>query len=70
MYYQKFVKESKKANPNRDVISNYLNMESPARRNWIEIVTLGHRSEESFQTYPCFTDPRFSDPIEVQFSWF
>ena len=68
MYYQKFVKESKKAN--RDVISNYLNMESPARRNWIEIVTLEHRSEESFQTYPCFTDPRFSDPIEVQFSLF
>lgn len=63
MYYQKFVKESKKAN--RDVISNYLNMESPARRNWIEIVTLEHRSEESFQTYPCFSDPRFSDPIEV-----
>ena len=68
MYYQKFVKESKKAN--RDVISNYLNMESPARRNWIEIVTLEHRSEESFQTYLCFTDPRFSDPIEVQFAWF
>ena len=26
MYYEKIVKESKKANPNRDVIKNYLNM--------------------------------------------
>ena len=65
MYYGKIVKESKKANPNRDVINKNLNMEFQARHNWIKIATPEYRNEEFFKRYPCF-----SDPIEVRFSWF
>ena len=39
MYYEKIVKESKKANPNRDIINNYLNTKLQARRDWIKIAT-------------------------------
>lgn len=65
MYYEKIVKESKKANPNRDFINNYLSVEFPARRNSIKIATLEYRSEQFFKTYLCF-----GDPIEMQFSSF
>ena len=63
MYYEKIVKESKNANPSRDVINNYLNIEFPTRGNWIKIAIPEYRSQEFFKTYPCF-----SDPIEVWFS--
>lgn len=56
------MKESKKLNPDRVKLNNYLNMEFPARRDRIKLGTQEYRTEGFFKMYPCF-----SDPVEVRF---
>lgn len=57
-YYKSLMKEWEKAKPNNLAINAYLNKEFRARRNWVRSIKSqgAARSQEFFQTYPCFKD--------------
>ena len=57
-YYDNIVAESKKQKPNKKLLSYYLNMEFPSRRNCINCTKLEYRCAEFFKTYTsCFIEP-------------